>query len=133
MTEVSAPECPCGRGLGLADCCGPVIDDTRPAATAEALVRSRYTAFPLGDGDHLRRSWAPETCPTRIRLDPARRWTGLEVLSVVDGRELATTGVVEFRAHYVVDGIPRTLHERSRFRRERGRWVYVDGTVGPST
>ena len=129
MPPVVGGECPCGRGDEFADCCGPVLDDSRPAATAEALMRSRYTAFVLGDVDHLGRSWAPETRPSRIRLDPARRWTRLDILSVVDGRELSASGVVEFRAHYDTGGLAGEVHERSNFRRDRGRWVYVDGTT----
>jgi SEC-C motif-containing protein len=107
-----------------------VLAQSRPAATAEALMRSRFTAFAVGDLDHLERSWAPETRPARIRLDPTRRWTRLEVLSLFDGRELAANGVVEFRAHYEVDGIAGEIHERSNFRRDHGRWVYVDGDTG---
>ena len=56
--------CPCGgmpRGATVADCCGPVVSGERQAATAEALMRSRYTAYVLGDGDHLFRTWHPRT------------------------------------------------------------------------
>jgi SEC-C motif-containing protein len=35
--------------------------------------------------------------------------------------------MVEFRAHHLVDGVAGAQHERSRFVREDGRWVYVDG------
>jgi SEC-C motif-containing protein len=94
-------------------------------------MRSRFTAFAIADRDHLERSWALETRPVEIRLDPARRWTRLEVLSVVDGRELAATGVVEFRAHYEIAGVAGELHERSNFRRDHGHWVYVDGNADP--
>ena len=124
---VIGPECPCGSGRTLAECCGPVLEQSCPAATAEALMRSRFTAFAVGDLDHLERSWAPETRPGRIRLDPTRRWTRLEILSLVDGRELAATGVVEFRAYYDVGGMAGEIHERSNFRRDHGRWVYVGG------
>lgn len=93
-------------------------------------MRSRFTAFATGDLGHLERTWAPESRPPQIRIDPGRRWTRLDVVSVIDGRELAASGVVEFRAHYEVDGVAGELHERSNFRREHGRWVYVDGVVG---
>ena len=107
-----------------------MLDQSRPAATAEALMRSRFTAFAVGDLDHLRRSWAPERCPSDLRVDAEQQWTRLEILEVVDGRELAATGVVEFRAHYEIDGVAGSLHERSTFRREHGRWVYVAGESG---
>ncbi len=75
------------------------------------------------------RSWAAEARPRELRLDPQRMWTRLEILDVVDGRELATTGVVEFRAHHETDGVGGVVHERSNFGREHGRWVYLDGTA----
>jgi SEC-C motif-containing protein len=128
-TSIDGSVCPCGSGRAFAECCGPVLDGSRDAATAEALMRSRFTAFAVGDVDHLERSWAPETRPSQIRVDATRRWTRLEILSVVEGRELAATGVVEFRAQYEVDGVAGHLHERSNFRREHGRWVYVAGAV----
>lgn len=90
-------------------------------------MRSRYTAFARGDVEHLLRTWHPDTRPAELELDPSVRWTGLEVLDRVRGGLLDTDGVVEFRAHHR-EG-PRTgeQHERSRFVRESGRWVYLDG------
>lgn len=117
--------CPCGRPLSFDRCCGPILAGAAEAATPEDLMRSRYTAFVRGDVAHLLRSWAPETRPITVDIDPALRWTGLEVLDV-------TTGVVEFRAAYVRAGVPAVLHERSRFRRHDGRWVYLDGNELPS-
>lgn len=122
--------CPCGSGHLLAQCCGPIVDGVIEAPTAEALMRSRFTAFATGAADHLLRSWAAAVRPQEVRVDPDRRWTRLEILDVIDGRELAATGVVEFRAHYEVGGVPGMLRERSSFAREQGRWVYVDGVVG---
>ena len=90
-------------------------------------MRSRFTAFAIGDDDHLLGSWAPESRPGGLRLDRDRHWTRLEILDTVDGRELSNSGIVEFRAHYEIDGVAGAVHERSTFRRERGRWVYVDG------
>ncbi len=119
--------CPCGGGSPFAECCGPIHDGTKPAATAEALMRSRYAAFVVGNDDYLLQSWAPESRPSRLTLDPGQRWTGLEILATADGRELSAVGEVEFIAHYEIDGVPGSMRERSRFRREAGRWVYVDG------
>ena len=119
-------QCPCGTGRTFDECCGPVLAGT-PAATAEALMRSRFTAFSLGDVAHLTVSWAPETRPADVSVDPAQRWTRLEVIDTIAGRQLDTEGVVEFRAHFERDGRAGIRAERSRFRREAGRWVYVDG------
>ena len=119
--------CPCGSGLPVAECCGPLLDGSRTAATAEQLMRSRYTAFALGDVAHLRATWHPRTRPTRLDLDPDVRWTGLDVLTAIGGSPLESEGTVEFRAHHVVDGRAGAQHERSRFLREQGRWLYLDG------
>ena len=125
--------CPCGgvpQGASLASCCGPVLTGERPAATAPALMRSRYTAYAVGDGDHLFRSWHARTRPDDVEPDPRVRWVGLTVLEVVDGGEADADGVVEFRAQWVSDdeGPLRRgeVHERSRFVRRAGRWVYLD-------
>lgn len=113
--------CPCG-GAAFDACCGPVVRNERTAATAEELMRSRYTAYVVGDEDHLFRSWHPRTRPSDVSV-PATRWTGLEILGVTGGGPEDEAGEVEFVASY--DG--GALHERSRFERRGGRWVYVDG------
>jgi SEC-C motif-containing protein len=76
--------CPCGSGRPLSSCCGPVIDDPRSAATAEALMRSRYTAHVLGRWNHLWVTWHPRTRPDLVEED-GLRWTGLEVVRVEEG------------------------------------------------
>ena len=131
-SAVPSGSCPCGgmpSGAALGDCCGPVVAGERQAATAQALMRSRYTAYVLGDGDHLFRTWHPRTRTDDADPDPRVRWEGLEVLDVVGGAAGDTEGVVEFRARWVSvdDGPTRRgeLHERSRFGRRAGRWVYV--------
>ena len=119
--------CPCGGGLPLAECCGPLLDGTRPAATAEQLMRSRYSAFARGAAGYLLESWHPRTRPATLAVDPALRWTGLDVLTTTGGSPLENEGTVEFRAHYVVAGRAGAQNERSRFVREQGRWRYLDG------
>jgi SEC-C motif-containing protein len=88
-------------------------------------MRSRYSAFARGEVPYLRRTWHPSTRPRRLRLDPAQQWTGLEVLDVRRGGPVDTEGTVEFRAHSSAG----TLHERSRFVREDGVWLYLDGDI----
>jgi SEC-C motif domain protein len=92
-------------------------------------MRSRYTAFARGDVEHLRRTWHPATRPAALELDPAIRWTRLEVLDRVRGGLFDTEGVVEFRAHHREGPQSGVLHERSRFVREDGRWLYRDGVT----
>ncbi|WP_019877149.1 YchJ family protein [Sporichthya polymorpha] len=116
--------CPCGAPAPYDACCGPLHRGDAPAASAEALMRSRYSAFVLRDADYLLASWHPSTRPRKLNLDPDIRWLGLEVTSA-SGGVFDTTGLVEFRATH--DAGVQT--ERSRFVREGGRWYYVDGVV----
>ena len=88
-------------------------------------MRSRYSAFALGDEDYLLATWHPSTRPAALDLDPDQRWTHLEILSHADGTLFQTTGTVEFRAHYRRQGHRDVLHENSRFVREDGAWFYV--------
>ncbi|MFF4589421.1 YchJ family protein [Streptomyces sp. NPDC001388] len=124
--------CPCGLPRAYEACCGRYLSPSgsspaggTPAGppTAEALMRSRYTAFVRGDAAHLMRTWHPRTRPARLELDPGMRWTGLEILGTTDGSAFHRTGTVEFRASFRGG----SLHENSRFERVDGAWVYVDG------
>ncbi|WP_454168739.1 YchJ family protein [Microbacterium paulum] len=85
-------------------------------------MRSRYTAFALGDAVHLRATWHPTTAPAHLALDPARRWDGLEVLRTSGGRPGDRVGTVEFRARWYQAStrVRGELRENSRFRRVAG-------------
>ena len=89
-------------------------------------MRSRYTAYVLGDEPYLRATWSPDTCPADVAADPGTKWLGLEVR---DHRAIdADHAEVEFVARYRVQGRGARIHERSRFVRDgQGRWLYVDG------
>jgi SEC-C motif-containing protein len=118
--------CPCGSAAAFEKCCGPVVRGERPAPTAERLMRSRFTAFAVGDEAHLLRSWHPSTRPATLQLVAGQRWTSLQVLATVAGELLDREGEVEFRAHYERRGLAGVLHELSRFGRDdEGRWVYI--------
>ncbi|WDV50559.1 YchJ family metal-binding protein [Streptomyces coeruleorubidus] len=124
---MTARSCPCGLPGAYGDCCGRYHSGTAAAPTAEALMRSRYCAFVKGDVAYLLRTWHPRTRPGTLEPDPRMRWTGLEILQTSDGTAFHTTGTVEFRASYRGG----SLHERSRFERVDGAWVYVDGEFLP--
>jgi SEC-C motif-containing protein len=91
-------------------------------------MRSRYSAFVLGDAGYLLRTWHPSARPRTLRLDPAIRWTRLAVLQTRDGGLFDTTGTVQFRAMYVQAGQRGVLAETSRFVRHDRHWTYL----GPS-
>lgn len=121
--------CPCGNPANYSACCGRYIDGTTPAPTAEALMRSRYTAFTLGKEDYLRATWHPDFCPADLNLaeDSATRWLGLQVKR--HEQSDASHALVEFVARYKIGGRAHRLHETSRFVRLDERWLYVDGDI----
>jgi SEC-C motif-containing protein len=124
--------CPCGSGHAFEACCAPILDGRAAAPTAEALMRSRYSAFVRGAIDHLLLTHDPATrgSVTRASIEAwsrSARWQGLEVLQTERGGADDEEGVVEFRARYSEGGASRVHHERSRFRRIDGNWYYVDG------
>lgn len=123
--------CPCGSKYRYAQCCKP-LHDGAPAADAEALMRSRYSAYALSMVRYLLESWHETTRPalTEADLDPAMRWLGLRIVAHQVDPVDADAAVVEFIARYRIGGgSAQRLHERSRFRRVDGHWRYLDGEM----
>jgi SEC-C motif-containing protein len=123
--------CPCGSRKNLDRCCGRFLSGAQRAKTPEQLMRSRYTAYALGDhGDYLLRTWFPATARGVDARELSKReveWTGLEILG---SSQRGDSGTVEFRAGFrKPDGTLHTLHEISVFRRTAGWWLYVGGEV----
>jgi len=118
----SVTPCPCGSGKDLDQCCRPYMDGSLSAPTAEALMRSRYTAYALQDSQYLLDSWHASTRPESIDLDPALQWIRLRILN-------SNGNHVEFVASYRLQGRAHSLHENSRFVFEDGNWFYVDGVL----
>ncbi len=124
--------CPCGSNTSYTSCCGPLHLGQRHAATAEALMRSRYAAFARGQVDYLVETLHPSRRGALDRaglVESARklRWTGLTITATEAGSIFDTEGVVAFEARYRQGKRDGVLAERSRFVREEGRWYYVDG------
>jgi len=129
--------CPCGSGKTLEECCGPILDGSREAVSAEGLMRARYSAFPEKRIDFLGRSLHPshrddyDEVATR-RWANQSDWLGLQILAVEGGGEEDDRGRVEFIARYREKGVLRSYHESSEFARYRGRWYFVSGeTIRP--
>lgn len=120
--------CPCLSGEVYGACCRPFHAGDAVAPTAERLMRSRYSAYVVGDADYLLATWHPRTAPKSLELDPAQRWFRLDVVAGERGGLLDTVGVVEFVAHYRNGREAGTQHETSAFIRVKGRWLYVDAT-----
>lgn len=90
-------------------------------------MRSRYSAYAVGDVAYLLRSWHPRTRPADLALDLELHWYRLDILSTLRGGIFDTDGTVEFRAHYRSADGSGAQHETSRFVRDAGAWVYLDG------
>lgn len=120
--------CPCDTGLPLAQCCQPLLNNEQQAGSAAALMRSRYSAYTLGDEDYLLRTWHSTTRPGELNLSNSQQnWLRLKIINTSDGRADDDSGEVEFVAIYKINGRAERLHERSRFGREDGQWRYIDG------
>jgi len=124
MTKSKAAACPCG-GSDYAICCKPYHDGSEPAQ-ADLLMRARYSAYTLGLMDYVFKTWHSRTRPALSELthDASIKWLGLEVKKHVPNGDEAT---VEFVARSRSGGRAQRLHEISRFVREEGRWLYIDG------
>ncbi|MDA1101844.1 MAG: YchJ family protein [Proteobacteria bacterium] len=129
-------ECPCGSAQPLAACCGPYIDGRAPAPTAEATMRSRYSAHVLGNADYLAATLSAEQ---RADYDKAEveksfadtKWLGLEIRKTDLGGAADETGTVEFVARYRNGKQATAHHELSFFTREDGRWVFAGCEMNP--
>lgn len=107
-------------------CCGRFIDGGQVPSTALELMRSRYTAYTLCKDDYLRATWHPNTRPGIERItEDGVKWLGLEIRQHASAGEEAG---VEFVARCRIQGRAHRLHETSRFLREEGRWLYLDGS-----
>ena len=118
--------CPCGSGKGYLACCGR-IHSGAPAESAETLMRARYTAFTRGNAAFLLQSWAPETRPDKLELNPDISWEGLVIEAHKDTGPNAA--FVRFTARWRKGRKTGRLTENSRFRRAGTSWVYVDDEI----
>ena len=127
----TADPCPCGSGAAYDNCCGcwhagPLH---LQAPTAEALMRSRYSAYVRGLAAYLQDTWHISTRPQQpVDFEPGLKWLGLDIKRTAVGQP--NHAEVEFVARSKVNGRAHRLHENSRFVREGGRWFYVDGDLG---
>ncbi len=126
--------CPCGSGLEFDDCCSPVLSGEKEAATAEALMRARYSAYATCHIDFLHSSLHPEHRKDHDKQSTQRwaessEWLGLEIAATKDGGVDDQAGMVEFIASYKEKGTIRRYHEQSQFKKEGGKWFFVDGKM----
>ena len=132
--------CVCGSGKNTTECCLALLEGVDLATSAEQLMRSRYTAYVLGNDEYLLQSWHLSSRPQALNLENTLQWCGLKVLNVSPENDTASannTAYVEFVAAFIDTNASVSpgasasqtgqMHERSRFLFEDGRWFYVDG------
>lgn len=121
--------CPCNPEKNFDDCCGPYLSGAATAPTAEALMRSRYSAYVRGNFSYLTNTWHPSSRGSAPDFGAMAgiRWTGLQIVQIEFGGQDDREGMVEFIVSYQKSGKELFLHEKSRFSRENGCWFYVDG------
>lgn len=123
-------DCPCGSGKAYKKCCKP-YHDGRPAPTAEALMRARYSAYCTLNSDYLYHTWHPGSRPKKINLgdDTTVQWVRLDVIRTDHGDASDKLGIIEFKAFYAIGGKTGYLHETSNFVKEDNQWYYFDGEI----
>ncbi len=125
-------QCPCGSGIDYNECCRPLIHENKLAATVEALMRSRYTAYTESKIDYIQNTTHPSQ-RSQFDLEATRdwaensEWQKLEILDVVAGTATDKTGEVEFIATYIQKGTVNKHHERALFKKVDGSWFFLDG------
>ena len=126
--------CYCGSGIAFSDCCEPALLGTRPAETAEKLMRARYSAYVAINTDFIFATTHPDRRKdfdhkgTKDWAESAE-WEGLEIVNVQEGGKEDTVGDVEFIARYRINGALREHHELAHFSKGNGQWFFVDGSM----
>lgn len=124
------PFCLCGSGIDYGQCCGLFHSGDKLPATAEALMRSRFTAYAKDNTDYILATWETASLPEKQSLsDENLVWQKLEIIDTKKGGISDNKGIVEFKAFYLNKGEDYMLHEVSRFIKKNDRWFYVDGAV----
>jgi SEC-C motif domain protein len=131
MTTAALPlsgddRCPCLSGETYGGCCGRFHAGEGAAPTAEALMRSRYSAFVVRDAPYLLHTWHPRTRPAALQFDADVQWRRLDIVEVIAGGPFDAEGTVAFQAHSRRHGRREVLVETSRFVRVNRRWHYLD-------
>lgn len=137
-TTTETKDCPCGSGKPFTQCCEPLLKGKARAEAPEQLMRSRYTAFAVGDIDYIFDTHDPDTVEQIDRKSTETwskqsEWLGLEILETKLGGPEDYTGTVEFVARYKARGTKIDHREVATFRKHNGRWLFVDGeeVAGP--
>ena len=125
-------DCPCCSGLDYEKCCEPYLSGVDKPPTAEALLRSRYTAFAKENIQYVKQTTHPRSLE-EFDEESARNWSqssyweGLEILGSEGGGPDDDAAEIEFAATYIQEEEEKVHHEISHFKKEQGRWFFTDG------
>ena len=122
--------CHCGNLKPYTNCCEKSHKNSAEAKTAEQLMRSRYSAFVLADGDYLMAPHHSSTRPIKekkaiVKWAKSVQWIRLEVLETFEGTEDNDKGTVTFNAYFFENGKVDVIHEKSAFVKENNHWTYL--------
>jgi len=120
-------KCYCKSGLSFSECCEPILRVEKVAPTALSLMRSRYTAYCLGDVNYLQattynHSWSDEELKFIQNWADNSFWQHLEIVDYSDD-------IVEFKAYYIFEKKQHLHHEKSMFKKVNDMWKYIDGEI----
>ncbi len=122
--------CLCSSKRLYKECCGLYHAHEKTPSTAESLMRSRFTAYAMHNGEYLKATWDSHKCPDNIDFSKDEAdWQRLEIVATKKGGSKDSKGIVEFKAYYLINGEERVMNEISRFKKIAGRWFYLDGVV----
>jgi SEC-C motif-containing protein len=124
-------KCPCNPSKNYIDCCEKAHLNIVSVNTAEELMRSRYSAFVLGNIKYLHQSHHSASRPSKSENKEIEKWAKsvhwlkLEVIQTTKGKIKDKTGTVEFKAFFMENGKVNIIHENSLFCLENEHWVYL--------
>ncbi|MCJ8346474.1 hypothetical protein MJH12_13100 [bacterium] len=126
--------CPCNLEKNYQECCQPYHNKSKLAASAQTLMRSRYSAYVKKDSEYLFHTTHPSVRNKELKKDIISwiqevEWVSLEILESKLGNNEDKIGKVEFIAEYKLAGQSKHHHELSNFKKHRNQWMYVDGTI----
>lgn len=134
MEEWLGDGCPCGTEMKFDECCFPFLSKKQKPSTAEALMRSRYSAFVTGEAEYILETHDPAT-RSEVDVDDIASWSesayweGLNIVATEAGSASDESGKVEFVAHYTMGNKEQHHHELAEFNKKNGEWFFTDGAM----
>lgn len=119
--------CPCGSRLLFNACCQLFISDKKIPASAEQLMRSRFSAYATSNAQYIFDTYESSQ-REKQSVAEIKAWAD-ECLWLALVIHESHQNIVEFSAFYVVENTLCELREQSNFTLEQGHWRYIDGDI----